>query len=75
MLSVLLRSATCHFYLYMKARLSTRVWQRGGGKGTKNGNSMLDDKQNIRDTPARWDYEKVGKAIANNSGTWQYYDC
>ena len=36
---------------------------------------MLDDKQNIRDTPARWNYEKVGKAIANNSGTWQYYDC
>ena len=57
----------------MKARLS-RVWQRGE-KGTKNGNGMLDDKQNIRDTPARWNYEKVGKAIANNSGTWQYYDC
>ena len=41
---------------------------------------MLDDKQNIRDTPARWNYEKVGKAIANNSGNimtvkWhQWYD-
>lgn len=35
---------------------------------------MLDDKQNLRDTLSRWNYKKVGKEVANNSRTWQYYD-
>lgn len=32
------------------------------------------DKQNSRDTPSRWNQEKVGKEVANNSETRQYYD-
>lgn len=29
---------------------------------------MLDDKQNRRDILLRWNYEKVGKVVVNNSG-------